>query len=242
MTGREKESELLEGMLRDDKSHFVAVYGRRRIGKTYLIREVFQSRFTFQHAGVYGGDLKEQIFAFEASIKESGGVSNRKTRNWMEAFEDLKDLIRVSTEKRKVVFLDELSWMDTRNSDLMMALESFWNGWASARSDIILIICASATSWMLSKVVHNKGGLYNRLTEQIHLEALSLKDCEDYVRSNNIAFNRSQILQYYMIFGGVPFYWTFIRKGLSLAQNIDNILFAKDAPLKEEYDYLFSSI
>ena len=124
----------------------------------------------------------------------------------------------------------------------MVALENFWNGFASARKDIVLIVCASATSWMLSKVVHNKGGLYNRLTEQIHLRTFCLRECEEYVKAAGLAFNRNQILQYYMIFGGVPYYWGFLKKGQSLSQNIDSILFEKDAPLRDEFKYLYASV
>ena len=132
--------------------------------------------------------------------------------------------------------------MDTPKCDLMIALENFWNAFASARKDVIFIVCASATRWMLSKVVHNKGGLYNRLTDQIKLQTFTLKECEEYVNANSLAFTRMQILQYYMIFGGVPFYWSFLKKGFSINQNIDNILFAKDAPLKKEFEYLYASI
>ena len=240
--GREKELELLKKIVNDDKSHFVAVYGRRRVGKTFLIREAFNYRFTFQHSGLYDGSLKDQIFAFEASIRDSGGQDTTGRKNWLEAFEDLKSLIRNSNEKRKVIFIDELSWMDTKNSDLIRALENFWNGWASARKDIILIVCASATSWMMSKVIHNKGGLYNRLTEQIALSGFSLAESEEYVKQSGLALTRNQILQYYMVFGGVPYYWRFIEKGKSVQQNIDDTLFAKNAPLKDEFKYLYASI
>ena len=240
--GREKELLLLEKAAYDDKSHFIAVFGRRRIGKTFLIREAYKSRFAFQHSGLSKGNLSEQLFAFDASIKDAGGNFEKKSKNWLEAFELLKDLIRSSTEKKKIVFIDELSWMDTPRSNLMMALENFWNGWASARDDIVLIVCTSATSWMLSNIVHNKGGLYNRLTEQIHLKPFSLKECEEYVNTAGLSLNRTQIMQYYMVFGGVPYYWTFLEKGQSLAQNIDRILFSEDAPLKNEFDYLYASI
>lgn len=242
LVGRKKEIELLNFILQAEDSHFAAVYGRRRVGKTFLVREVFGGRFTFQHAGLSEGGMKEQLFAFSSSLKEAGMSDVRRPDNWLEAFEELKDLIRQSKEKRKVIFLDELSWMDTAKSDFMAALENFWNGFASARSDIVLIVCASATSWMLSKVVHNKGGLYNRLTQQIHLQNFTLKECEEYVQAAGLALNRNQILQYYMIFGGVPYYWGFLKKGLSLPQNVDATLFAKDAPLKEEFKYLYASV
>lgn len=239
---RKKETEILKNAFAAPGSSFVAVYGRRRIGKTFLIREVFGYRFTFQHAGLSKGSMKEQIYAFTSSLKDSGYSFDKQPSNWLEAFEGLKDVIRFSKEQKKIIFIDELSWMDTPKSNLMPALENFWNGFASARKDVLLIICASATSWMLSEVIHNKGGLYHRLTDQIHLQPFSLKECESYISLNGLIMNREQILQYYMVFGGVPYYWSFIKKGLSLAQNIDNILFSKDAPLKDEYQYLYASI
>lgn len=242
LLGRKKELEMLKAISCDEQSHFVAIYGRRRVGKTFLIRESYNYRFTFQHAGLSEGGMKEQLFAFTSSIKDTGYKVDKNPKNWLEAFELLKDLVRQSSEKKKIIFIDELSWMDTARSDLMMALENFWNGFASARRDVVLIICASATSWMLSKVVHNKGGLYNRLTEQIHLQTFTLNECEEYVQAAGLVMNREQILQYYMIFGGVPFYWGFLKKGLSLSQNIDEILFAKDAPLQDEFKYLYASV
>lgn len=242
LIAREKEKKLLLDVVADTESHFIAIYGRRRIGKTYLIRETYNGRFTFQHAGLSKGGMKEQIFAFTSSLKDAGCKVDKKPENWLEAFEYLKDLIRSSNEKKKIIFIDELSWMDTAKSDFMVALENFWNGFASARKDVVLIVCASATSWMLSKIIHNKGGLYNRLTEQIHLSSFSLKDCKEYVESKNLVLSDEQILQYYMIFGGVPFYWDFLEKGKSFTQNVDGILFAKDAPLKKEFQYLYASI
>lgn len=242
MIGRLKEIQLLSDTVADDRSHFVAIYGRRRIGKTFLIRETFSKRFTFQHAGIYDGTIKEQLFAFDSALKDAGFTSNKKSHNWIEAFEKLKELIRISTERKKIIFIDELSWMDTPKSDFIKALEHFWNGWASARTDVVLIVCTSATSWMLSNIIHNKGGLYNRLTEQIHLQTFNLSECEEFVREKGIAFTRMQILQYYMVFGGVPYYWDFLQKGFGLEQNIDRILFAKDAPLKDEFNYLYASI
>ena len=240
--GREKELDILKEAALDDRSRFIAVYGRRRIGKTFLIREAFGYRFTFQHAGLSDGGIREQIFAFESSIKDAGGTFSDKAKNWLEAFEDLKELIRLSREERKIIFIDELSWMDTQNSDLIVALENFWNGWASARKDLVLIVSASATSWMINKVIHNKGGLYNRLTDRISLGSFTLAECEKYVKACKLNLNRDQILQYYMIFGGVPYYWTFLRKGLSIPQNVDRILFDKEAPLKDEFEHLYSSI
>ncbi len=207
LIGREKEQKILTEAYQAKEARFVAVYGRRRVGKTYLIRESMGSHFTFHHTGYYGGKLADELFEFCASLREYGLTEFTKPKNWLEAFELLKELIRTSTEKRKIIFLDELSWMDTHGSDFVMALEGFWNGWASARKDIMLIVCGSVTSWMLNKIIHNKGGLYNRISCRIHLQPFSLKECEDYIRSRNIIMNRHQILECYMIMGGIPFYW-----------------------------------
>lgn len=240
--GRKKEIELLNHAMQDERSHFIAIYGRRRVGKTYLVRETFGYRFTFQHAGLSEGGLDEQLHAFSTSLRETGAKIKKKPVNWLEAFDLLREIIKNSPEKKKVVFIDELSWMDTPKSGFLTALENFWNGFASSRNDVIFIVCASATSWMLSKVVHNKGGLYNRLTEQINLQTFSLKECEDYVRAQGLVLNRTQVLQYYMIFGGVPYYWGFLERGISLSQNIDKILFDRNAPLKKEFEYLYASV
>ena len=242
LVARKKERDLLKSAFEADESQFIAVFGRRRVGKTYLIREAYQGRFTFQHTGYANTGTKGQLFAFAASLKEHGLQDCGTPANWLEAFELLKDLIRNSRSERKVIFIDELSWMDSGRSDLMSALEGFWNGWASARKDIVLIVCGSATSWMLSKIVHNKGGLYNRLTSQINLMPFTLAECAEYAAAHGIVMNRHQLLECYMAMGGVPYYWSLLRKELSLSQNIDQIFFAENAPLKNEFRYLFHSL
>ena len=242
LVGRENERKMLKEAYEADESKFVAIYGRRRIGKTYLVRETFENHFTFQHSGYFGGKLSDELFEFCISIRQYGLDGFEQPKNWLEAFELLKRVIMNSPDKKKVVFLDELSWMDTRGSDFVMALEGFWNGWASARKDVLLIVCGSVTSWMISKIVHNKGGLYNRLSFRINLEPFTLKECEEYVNAKNIIMNRYSILQCYMIMGGVPYYWSFLEKGLSLPQNIDRIFFADNALLDNEFEYIYSSL
>jgi len=242
LIAREKEKQILLDSLKKDESQFLAVYGRRRVGKTYLIRETFRNGFTFQHAGYATGKRDQQLEAFRNSLREYGYTDCKTPRNWMEAFELLKDVIRRSAAEKKIIFLDELSWMDTPRSDFMVALEGFWNGWASARRDVVLIVCASATSWMINKIIRNRGGLYNRLTGRIHLMPFTLGQCEEYLDANGMALPRVQILDAYMILGGVPYYWSLLKQGLSLSQNIDRMFFADGAPLQEEFDYLFSSL
>lgn len=243
LVARDKEKTLLQGSLESEYSQFIAVYGRRRVGKTFLIRESFGYHFAFEHAGLAKGTLDQQLAHFCDSLKDAGlTLPADKPTCWLDAFSLLKDLLRSAPEGKKVVFIDELSWMDTKGSDLMLALEGFWNGWASAQRDIVLVVCASATSWMLNEVVHNKGGLYNRLTAQINLKPFTLAECEQYLDANGIVLSRQDILECYMILGGVPYYWGFLRKGMSLTQNIDTMFFAPDAPLRHEFDFLYASI
>ena len=236
MIGRIDEKRMLLSLLTEDEPQFVAVFGRRRIGKTYLVRETFHHNFTFQHTGISNASIpagerkKTQLDKFRESLEAYGYKTSGRITSWNEAFNALKKLIDHSSEKKKVIFIDELSWMDTRDSGLISALESFWNGWATARAqkDIILIVCASATYWMINNIVNAKGGLHNRLTGQIYLKPFTLKECEEYIASKNISFNRHQIIQCYMILGGVPYYWSLLKKGKSLPQNIDNLFFKEE--------------
>ena len=242
LVSRDKEKKKLLESLQAEDSQFIAVYGRRRVGKTYLIRQTYDKMLAFEHSGLANGGRKEQIQAFTASIKRAGLEVDAIPTNWLDAFELLKDLVEKSTRTKKVLFIDELSWMDTQKSGLLIALENFWNGWASARNDVVLVVCSSATSWMLDKIIHNKGGLYNRLSCQIYLKPFKLCECEVYLRSKGISISRYDILEMYMAVGGIPYYWSLIQKGRSVAQNIDALFFADDAPLRDEFKYLYASL
>ena len=250
MIGRTAERKMLQSLLCEEEPQFVAVFGRRRVGKTYLVRESFNYEFTFQHTGMSnesiekGAQKQRQLDKFLDSLSDAGYVGREKLSSWDEAFNALKTVIAASSEKKKTIFIDELSWMDTGGGELISALESFWNGWATARreKDVILIVCASATYWMMNNIVNARGGLHNRLTGQIHLRPFTLRECEEYLRSKNIALSRHQILQCYMVFGGVPYYWSLLKRGRSLPQNIDELLFREGAPLQNEYDNLYRAL
>lgn len=242
LVSRIREKTILLDALTQKDAQFIAVYGRRRVGKTYLIRECLEDRFVFAHAGVYKGDYDEQLTAFSQSLSDYGLVDFEKPKNWMEAFHLLKRVIEASPKRKKVLFLDELSWMSTRNSGLVKALEHFWNGYLSAKKNVLLVVCASATSWILSNIVHNKGGLYGRLTDEISLKPFTLKETEEYVEYRRLGYSKRQILEGYMVLGGIPFYWDKMRKGLSLASNIDRLFVGDEAPLRKEHDYLFKAL
>lgn len=250
MIGRKKEIEILNKLYDSEKSQFVAVYGRRRIGKTYLINEVFNGRITFKHAGLSPiesngkiSPLKKQLKHFYNSLLLSGMKKSKCPDNWMDAFLMLEIFLQeIDNGERQLIFIDELPWLDTPKSGFITAFEGFWNTWACSRKNIMLIVCGSATSWMTDKLINNHGGLYNRLTYEIKLSTFTLLECEDYFNNENIKFSRYDIVQSYMITGGVPYYMSYYQSGLSIAQNIDNMFFAANAPLKDEFNRLFHSI
>ena len=242
MIGRIKEQKILKEAYNSEYSQFVAVYGRRRIGKTFLVRETFEYSFTFQHAGAAKESLKGQLGLFRTSLQDFGHHDCPELKTWHEAFNQLKVLIQNSKLKKKTIFLDEAAWMDTPKSNFLSALEHFWNSWASNRKDVLLIICASATSWIINKVFKNRGGLHNRVTVRIPLTPFTLKECELYSKERGLKLNRYQILNLYMVMGGVALYWSILDKRLSAVQNIDQLFFNKDAKLNGEFNDLYNSL
>lgn len=242
MIGREKERKILLDAVQSDESQFIAVYGRRRVGKTYLIRETFEYNFSFQHTGLQNGDKSEQLKAFERSLKSAGMKNVPALSDWFDAFYILGQFLDSLPDGKKVVFIDELPWLDTPKSKMVNALDHFWNAWATARKDIILVVCGSATSWIISKIVKNYGGLHNRLTRQIYLEPFTLHECELFANANHLGMSRRNILETFMVFGGIPYYWKFLQKGESYAQSIDRLFFSKNGELKNEYNALYASL
>ena len=228
MIGREKERKALEDALDSEYSEFVAVYGRRRVGKTFLVRETFNYTFTFQHSGLARSGMKRQLKAFAGSLKDAGLV--------------VRAMPKDSSDEKKIVFIDEMPWMDTPKSGFVPALENFWNGWASARKDVLLIVCGSATSWIINKILRNRGGLHNRVTVEIPLSPFTLRECEMHSESRRLGLSRRQIVELYMALGGIPYYWNLLERGLSPAQNLDALFFARNGRLRMEYSELYSSL
>lgn len=241
--GREKERRELLGLLEKEVSQFCAVYGRRRVGKTYLIRETFNYQFCFQHTGIAKGTLRQQLTAFRNSLV-AAGMKCTIPKTWIEAFELLKQLIHHAPAGKKIIFIDELPWMDTPKGNLIGALENFWNGWATARreKDIVLIVCGSATSWISKKLLKDKGGLRGRLTSRIKLVPFTLYECKQFAKSANLALGKKDVLELYMTLGGIPYYWSFLKKGLSVAQNIDQLFFTETAQLRDEFEALYATL
>lgn len=242
MTGRKEEVRTLLRAASRPESQFVAVYGRRRVGKTYLVRKAFNNEFAFYHTGIFDGSFREQLDEFRESLEECGLTDCPRLANWRDAFRELRRLLSAKPKGKKVVFIDELPWLDTRNSRFIQQFDKFWNKWASARDDIVLVACGSAASWMIKNVINDYGGLHNRITDSISVKPFTLKECEEYSRELGLSMSRSEIAECYMVFGGIPYYWSYLLKEQSLAQNLDRLLFAKDGKLRGEFGRLFKSL
>ena len=250
IVGRQAEIAELEKLYHSDRPAFVAVYGRRRVGKTFLIKQALKGRITFQHTGVSPidqdsdrGQMRMQLESFYYALLNQGLEGYKPPKTWMEAFFLLEQLLQnLDNGERQVVFIDELPWMDTPRSGFLPAFENFWNGWCSGRDNIMLIVCGSATSWILSNLSRNKGGLYGRLTSEIKLSPFTLRECAMYFRHAGIEMSQYDILQSYMVFGGIPYYISYFQKGLSFEQNVDNILFGSKPRLRDEFNRLFAAI
>jgi AAA+ ATPase superfamily predicted ATPase len=242
--GRANELQEFKRLANTWASEFIAVYGRRRVGKTFLIREGFNNKFDFNITGMANGNLSQQLANFHLAIKkhDPSGIITPPASSWLEAFHQLTLLLETKKSKKKVVFLDEMPWLDTPQSGFIQALEYFWNSWASARKDILLIVCGSAASWMINKLIHNRGGLYNRVTHRMKLEPFTLNECEQYFRYRSGVFDRYQLIQLYMVMGGIPFYLKQVDVGLSAAQNINKLCFDPGGILNNEFDTLYRSL
>ena len=248
MIGRKEETEILEDLLSSRKPEFLALYGRRRIGKTYLIKEFFNDSFSFYATGVQNCNTKQQLRVFKEALDKYGDKKNTIPKDWFEAFSRLEALLEDDNVKReyrsgkRVVFLDELPWMDTARSDFKSAFDYFWNSWGSSQKDLLMIICGSATSWIINNIVKDTGGFYNRLTRQIRLMPFTLSECESFLKDNGLRYTRKQVVECYMIFGGVPYYLNYLKPQYSLAQNVDMIFFNENSPLKYEFQQMFRAL
>ena len=243
IVGRNREQIDFQQFTETQQPEFVVVYGRRRVGKTFLIKEFFNQKFAFYVTGLANADKQEQLNNFNVSLNHYSNTTYQKVSSWYDAFRQLIDLLESNKQRcKKVVFIDEMPWLDTPKSGFLTAVEYFWNSWASARPDILLIVCGSATSWITNKLLKNRGGLHNRVTRRMFIAPFSLSECEEYFTEKKMGYTQRDIVESYMAFGGVPFYLNLFKKGKSVAQNIDLMCFDENAPLKNEFDLLFSSL
>lgn len=239
--GRTSEKKQIKEIIDSKKPAFVAVYGRRRVGKTYLIKEYFDNKFTFYATGLANSNTKTQLVNFTVFINKCFNTTYTPAKNWLETFTVLKNEL-AKIEGNKIIFLDELPWFDTKKSDFITGLEFFWNSWASTQKGLKLFVCGSAASWMINELIKNKGGLHNRVTHCFKIEPFTLQETENFLQAQDVQLDRFQIINLYMVMGGVPYYLEQIKKGESAAQNIERICFSDNGILRTEFTFIFSSL
>jgi uncharacterized protein len=243
LVGRDYEKEVLDRLYGSGKPEFVALHGRRRIGKTYLIRRHFEGRITFELVGNSRATLGEQLQNFAAALSAAAGIRAAVPRSWQEAFSDLTAYLeRLPAGKKRVLFFDEFPWLASPRSRFLPAFEHFWNAWASKRPELMLIITGSAAAWMLRHVVGDRGGLHARVTRQLQLMPFNLHDTAAFLESRGVRWKQAQIVELYMAVGGVPYYLEQVRGSLSAAQNIDQLCFNPKGALHEEFQRLYASL
>lgn len=240
--GRTAQKKLFEEALTSLRSEFLVVYGRRRVGKTYLIKNVLGNRIDFEMTGIQNGDLKDQLQNFANKLFEFSGQEVQAPKSWMQAFTLLKRYLQNQQgEEKKVIFLDELPWIDTHKSKFLGMLGHFWNDWA-IYNNVFLVVCGSAASWMIKNVLNNKGGLHNRATQYMPLQPFNLQETEQFLIARNIQANRYQVVQLYMTLGGIPYYLDLLKPSESIPQNIDRLCFDRNGFLREEFGRLYRSL
>ena len=241
--GRVYEQKLIKDYYDSPKSELVAVYGRRRIGKTFLIKKFFNEKFDFWFTGMYDTKKPVLLSQFGMELSKYSKTHVKTPKDWFEAFNSLSEYLLSLNKEKVTVFLDELPWMDTPKSNFLQAFSYFWNMWHSDKTQLKLFVCGSATTWMLDKFVGDKGGLYGRVSRAIYLAPFNLGETEKFLKDiKGINYNRHQLLELYMILGGVPYYLDMLKKDIPLSVNIDYLFFKEGAPLKAEYDFLFRSL
>ncbi len=239
--GRQHEIERLKKYIASERSEFIAVYGRRRVGKTFLIKELLEGKFTFRMTGKENVRLADQLLNFSYAMSDFFGEEGLP-KDWAEAFRMLSKAIEKMAEGTKIIFIDELPWLDTPKAKFISALEHFWNNWAYYRSDIKLIVCGSATSWMLNKLINARGGLHNRVTHKILVSPFTLYETELYFRAGGFDYERTEIIDCYMAVGGVAYYLSLFENDKSVAENINALCFTKGGELTDEFGKLFKSL
>ncbi len=246
LVARSAETDELKRCERSGKSELVCVYGRRRVGKTYLVEQTFSGSFAFRATGVEGGNMRQQLKSFNQRLQEHGDPQRTIPKNWFEAFSRLdivlsrEDAAR-SPYGKKVVFLDEFPWFATARSEFLMAFGEFWNRRGTAGDDIMVVICGSATSWIVGNVLENTGSLYNRVTSQVYLEPFCLGDAERFFVDRGFGWTRSQIAESHMVFGGLPYFLELLDPNESLRANIERLCFAPHALLAHESSKLLEA-
>ena len=243
LIGRDREYKRLKQCMKSKQAQLIVVYGRRRVGKTFLVESFFENSFAFEFTGAFDQLKAVQLRNFADEMRFQTGREINMPQNWSDAFSELRlYLDTLPKEEKKVVFFDEMPWMDTHKSGFLPAFEWFWNSWGSKQKNLVFVVCGSATSWMKKNIADNKGGLFNRQTCRIYLEPFTLEETEKFLIAKDINWSRMEIAECYMIMGGMPYYLNLLDSEKTLGQNIDNLFFRKKAELWDEFTHLYHTL
>lgn len=244
--GREDVCRVLNRALKSGEPELIAVYGRRRVGKTFLIREYFAEHLRLEFTGALGASVQQQLKNFAKALATAAAGGRKKwdvPATWSDAFQQLEQYLKsLGSNRKHVIFIDELPWLASRRSGFLSALDHWWNSWGTRRMNLIVVVCGSAASWMIHNIVQNRGGLHNRLTRRIRLEPFTLGESLQFLRSRRVELGLRHIVDLYMAMGGIPHYLKEVDGGLSAAQNIDQQCFSTTGLLRDEFQRLYSSL
>jgi AAA+ ATPase superfamily predicted ATPase len=240
--GRELELAFLDEILETKSADLMTITGRRRVGKTFLVKSYFHSNIDFELTGILNASMKQQLQNFSYSLNKNTTRINKYPENWLEAFRLLfKKLEKNKSSKKKIIFIDEFPWLDTPKSNFIAAFDWFWNSWA-VNQNVLVIICGSAATWIIKNIINNKGGLHNRVTKRLHLQPFNLKETELFLKSRKVNLSRFQIVQLYNAIGGIPHYLNEIKANESAMQNIQRICFDQQGLLVNEFNNLYKAL
>jgi len=249
---RKKEKKVLADILWSKSAELLAIYGRRRVGKTFLVRNFFESLDNViyfemagqkQESGEYA-PLKYQLGNFKYQFERTFSKEIQVPQSWQEAFNILKkEVDRFDDANVKLIlFFDELPWLCSPKSGFFEALDQAWNTSFERQHNVKVIVCGSAASWMLKKIVHAKAGFSRRITHKIQLPPFSLKETKEYLTFKGFDLSLMSIAEIYMIFGGIPYYLNFMNPHKSIYQNIEDECFDISGRLVDEYHLVFDSL
>ncbi|MDY2590151.1 MAG: ATP-binding protein, partial [Agathobacter sp.] len=243
LIGRKRECERLEKCMKATTAQLVVVYGRRRVGKTFLVNQYFKNKLEFKVTGAYGQPKEVQLRNFADELNRRSEKEWANPKDWIQAFNYLRNYIEeLSDDEKHVFFIDEMPWLDTHKSGFLPAFEYFWNDYGSSKDNLVFVICGSATSWMMDNIANNKGGLFNRQTCRLYLEPFTLAQTKEYLLAQGMSWSEYDITECYMIMGGIPYYLSLLENDLSYVQNIDNLFFRKKAELWDEFEHLYRTL
>ncbi len=241
--GRTEEQKLLVELLQTHSPQLVVIYGRRRVGKTYLVRETLKKEIVFEFSGTKDETLSQQLKNFWQILRKKMNSAGDPPASWPQAFDLLSDHLQsLPSTQKQVVFFDEFPWINSHKSGFLQAFDYWWNSWGTKQNNLIMIICGSAAAWMIQKIINNKAGLHNRITRRLRLLPFTLRETEAYLAQRRVKLDRFQLVQLYMVIGGIPQYLSEVKKGESAGQAIDRLCFSKDGPLQNEFNNLYTSL